>query len=239
MGKIKNVLTAIKKAVSESVPPIGKADNVLHMPGGLLTKTGYAGPVPLERSLSVIGSSSTISTERSLVPYVAKQEEGRAARQFARNVPGSSGTSFRTQGGVFTGGPEAPKFRSMEQDAINYMRKKYQKNVMGPFEEVFAGGNRVTRNTVDQFIASTGLEGATATQFREAFRRGGGGVEAAREVLQNHSSDYIGRYGFSDAIGLHKIPEKVVFGALGLGAWALSNANNRGQQTNAQLYGQV
>ncbi|MCY7866092.1 hypothetical protein P8918_13625 [Bacillus spizizenii] len=159
-------------------------------------------------------------------------EEERKLDQQRQGGPAASGGSPSGQSSTTTGndGEAWKPSNKIEQ----HMFKKHS-GMVDDLASAVSSGQNMDANAVDTYMRQFRFEGETGEKFANLLKSGKG--DAAVDLAKRNAKNYAGSANMMDKAVAHKLPQKgaVVVG----GAWLVNNmSSSRGQQSNAQLYGQ-
>lgn len=155
-------------------------------------------------------------------------------------TPGPSGSTTSSPAGGSSAGAGSAAESAQESagkynNVVNqYMANKYE-GVIDDISQALNSGHRLNPDAISTFARQARLNDEVAEQFGSLVQAGKN--NEAISLLKGQQSNYMASATMMDKAMAYKVPQRgaVVVG----GAWLVQNMfSSRGQQTNAQLYGQ-
>lgn len=122
--------------------------------------------------------------------------------------------------------------KKVSERGRKYMKSKFNKS-MKYVDDIYGGATQLDDEAL----------GGIQRQFRfgdddmDALRAASGNKEQMKTLIRSREDKYVQSYNMMDAAMAHKVPQ-IAAGAIGT-SWLVQNmSNNRGRQSNAQLYNQ-
>lgn len=148
----------------------------------------------------------------------------------------SSGTSSSSGGSAeSSGGSSGSNRNTVEEAGIRkFMGNKFDGEIDN-ISEAFNSGQSLNQDTLRTLGRNVGLEDEVLDDFVSYAQKGK--FDNAMKLAEGNRQNYINNPTLGDKLVYHRVPQKgaVVVG----GAWLVSNMSaSRGQQSNAELYGQ-